>query len=75
MELGGWETSSFGLKTLSCAILALGGFQVIAIGVLGEYVGRIYDEVRRRPAYIVDQELEIASKSCEPINYHNRKAS
>ncbi|MDC3256148.1 glycosyltransferase family 2 protein [bacterium] len=75
IELGGWETSSFGLKTLSCAILALGGFQVIAIGVLGEYVGRIYDEVRRRPAYIVAQELEIASKICEPINYHNRKAS
>jgi glycosyltransferase involved in cell wall biosynthesis len=75
IEIGGWETSTFGLKTLSCAIFGLGGFQLIAIGVLGEYVGRIYDEVRQRPAYIVDHELRIASKFSEPINYHNRKAS
>tara|TARA_B110000495_G_scaffold200926_1_gene217176 strand:+ start:798 stop:1793 length:996 start_codon:yes stop_codon:yes gene_type:complete len=74
-EMGGWETSSLGFKTLSCAILGLGGFQLIAIGVLGEYVGRIYDEVRQRPAYIVDQELEISSKVSESISYHNRKAS
>jgi hypothetical protein len=73
--MGGWEPSSLGFKTLSCAILGLGGFQLIAIGVLGEYVGRIYDEVRQRPAYIVDQELEISSKVSESISYHNRKAS
>ena len=74
-EIGGQGTSSFGFKTLASAILGLGGFQLIAIGVLGEYVGRIYDEVRRRPAYIVNQELEIPSKRSEPISYHNRKAS
>ena len=75
VEIAGQGTSSFGLKTLSCAVLSLGGFQIIAIGVLGEYVGRIYDEVRRRPAYIVEQELEIPSKFDAPINYQDRKAS
>jgi glycosyltransferase involved in cell wall biosynthesis len=42
-----------GWATLTAAITFLGGIQLIGIGLLGEYVGRIYDETKRRPTYVV----------------------
>ncbi len=42
-----------GFGSLTIAVLLLGGIQLIVIGILGEYVGRIYDEVKGRPLYLV----------------------
>jgi dolichol-phosphate mannosyltransferase len=42
-----------GFSTITIVILLLGGIQLIAVGIIGEYVGRIYDEVKRRPLYLV----------------------
>ena len=45
-----------GWATIVTAISFFGGLQLFAIGVVGEYVGRVFDEVKHRPHYIVDQE-------------------
>jgi glycosyltransferase involved in cell wall biosynthesis len=43
-----------GNPTIVILILFLGGIQLISIGILGEYIGRIYEEVRQRPRFILD---------------------
>jgi len=43
-----------GYASLLTTILFLGGIQLISIGILGEYIGRIYKEAKRRPIYIID---------------------
>jgi dolichol-phosphate mannosyltransferase len=43
----------FGQATTLIAVLFLGGIQLISLGLLGEYLGRVYDEVKGRPLYIV----------------------
>jgi dolichol-phosphate mannosyltransferase len=48
-----------GITTTVVAVLLLGGFQLMAIGLIGEYVGRIYDEVKRRPLYIVREKANV----------------
>lgn len=47
-----------GWASLLCSIWALGGLQLLAIGVIGEYIGKIYMEAKRRPRFIVDEYLE-----------------
>jgi polyisoprenyl-phosphate glycosyltransferase len=42
-----------GVSTLLFAVLLLGGIQLITLGIIGEYISRIYDEVKRRPLYVV----------------------
>jgi dolichol-phosphate mannosyltransferase len=49
-----------GFSTITVVILLLGGIQLIAVGIIGEYVGRIYDEVKRRPLYLVRERRNIA---------------
>lgn len=51
-----------GFATLAVSIFFLGGVQLVCIGVLGEYVGRIYNEVKRRPTYIVESYVGKISK-------------
>jgi dolichol-phosphate mannosyltransferase len=53
-KLMGWEIV-WGNPTLVILVSFLGGIQLISVGILGEYIGRIYEEVRSRPKFIVDR--------------------
>jgi dolichol-phosphate mannosyltransferase len=52
-RLAGVEQAQMGFTTLVTLVLFLGGVQLLSIGLLGEYLVRIYDEVKERPLYIV----------------------
>jgi hypothetical protein len=45
-----------GWATLVCGMMFFSGVQLLSIGILGEYVGRIFDEVKQRPVYLVGSE-------------------
>lgn len=48
-----------GIPAIICLVTFIGGVQLISIGILGEYIGRIYDEAKRRPPYIIDKEINL----------------
>ena len=56
-DLAGWPT-------LAVGIMFSAGLQLICLGVIGEYIGRIYDEVKQRPLYIVDKKWQ-SKKKCQ----------
>jgi glycosyltransferase involved in cell wall biosynthesis len=51
------RTAGSGFTTIILCVLFLGGVQLICLGVLGEYVGRIYEEIKQRPLYVVKESL------------------
>jgi dolichol-phosphate mannosyltransferase len=48
-----------GVPTVIVVVLLLGGIQLITLGIIGEYVGRIYDEVKHRPLYVVRERVNV----------------
>lgn len=65
VALGGWTVLAYfytgdtapGWASTTLPIYALGGVQLLALGVVGEYLGKVYMEVKRRPRYLVDEVL------------------
>lgn len=54
-----------GYTALAITIIFFAGVQLVFLGVIGEYVGRIFEEVKRRPSFIVDKMIT-GQKSCDP---------
>jgi dolichol-phosphate mannosyltransferase len=60
-----------GLATTCILMLFLGGIQLMSMGVLGAYIGRIYDEAKRRPKFIVEESLGFS----EPVPRSNQSGT
>lgn len=58
-----WGSDVPGWATLTVAICFLGGVQLLSIGVLGEYMSRIFSEVKARPGHIISEEFSYRDKS------------
>lgn len=56
MHLSGWTVD--GWASLTCIVCFLGGIQLICLGVIGEYIGKIYMEVKQRPRYIIAERTD-----------------
>jgi glycosyltransferase involved in cell wall biosynthesis len=59
-------TAIEGWASVMTSVLFIGGIQLIAIGVIGEYIGRIYNESKRRPAWIVAHSRNLAPRRAAP---------
>jgi dolichol-phosphate mannosyltransferase len=71
--LGGPALAAYSLSPVSLGMFFLGAVQLICLGVIGEYLNRIYDEVRNRPRWIVDLEIGAGIAAQSP-NHSRRKA-
>ena len=50
--------TSIGWSSMFVSIWAIGGLQILSIGVIGEYIGKIYMETKERPKFIIEKELD-----------------
>lgn len=66
MKLAGFPFP-VGNPTVVILMLFMGGIQLISVGILGEYIGRIYEEVRQRPRFIIDQAIGFTKESFSTI--------
>jgi len=62
-----------GWTTLMAAVIFLGGVQLIVVGVVGEYIGRIYVEVQQRPLYLIKQKIGFSEEGEIRVNPERRE--
>jgi polyisoprenyl-phosphate glycosyltransferase len=69
-----WGIDVPGFETIVVSITFLGGMQLLSLGVLGSYIGRIFEEVKARPLYIVRRSYGLSEQLPEPANERGPKA-
>src|SRR5262249_47828718 len=55
------------LPALAAALFFLGGVQLLCLGILGEYIGRIHNEVKGRPAYVIEELIGFQRENLGPL--------
>ena len=67
MYLSGKESIVPGWSSTIITIVFLGGVQLFTIGILGEYIGNIFDETKNRPEYIIDKKINFDSSNSQTL--------
>jgi polyisoprenyl-phosphate glycosyltransferase len=74
LRLWGSQEPLLGQATTLIAVLLLGGVQLISLGILGEYIGRLYDEAKGRPLYIVREDPPMPVEIFENTGLKDKQA-
>ncbi|MEG1543668.1 MAG: glycosyltransferase, partial [Tannerellaceae bacterium] len=54
-KIYGFSKAEIGWTSIMTAVVFFGGVQLLTVGVLGQYIGILFDEIKARPEYIVDE--------------------
>ena len=61
LKSGNYQHLPPGWVTIAVSIIFFGGIQLLSMGLIGEYLGRVYDETKRRPIYVVREAVTTSS--------------
>ena len=64
-KIMGYTHASSGWTSLFLLIIFFGGVQLVTIGIVGSYIGNLFDEIKNRPEYIIDKKINFESKENE----------
>jgi dolichol-phosphate mannosyltransferase len=64
-----------GITAAILTVILIGGVQIIMLGIIGEYIGRIFEEVKHRPLYLVENMKNINLSACGAGKDSNRNGS
>lgn len=65
-KIYGFSNAEVGWTSIMTSIIFFGGVQLLTVGVLGQYVGILFDEIKARPEYIIDETRNFGASSARP---------
>ena len=74
------DTALAGWTSVIIAVLILGGVQLACLGIIGQYLGRVYEELKGRPLFLVWEDTRaseslVSDQSGTPVTIHERRAA
>ena len=68
----GFSNAEVGWTSIMTSIIFFGGVQLLTVGVLGQYVGILFDEIKARPEYIIDEQRNVTTATKQKEAYHEK---